>query len=416
MSNKTILNLEKKKKHLAVIFSVIIFVILFLLQVFFFTFKYLEYHREISKKLNNDFEMITTMRNILWGLNINCSNWFCDVDQEVRFNKDNLSWQKNHRFKPSDFLIYNTRTKSIIFSNNSENAFNIELVNNKWAYWIYEQDLWYKDYFILRKKVKDNIDIFIYIEWTMDLSSIFLDLVKFFILSAIFSGLIYYLMIRFIDRLFKPVEGSIEEMEDFVHNVGHELKTPLANMKSSLELAKLKWDYSDCALDNSSEIDKMNNLIDSLLSLSTLDSKKTENIFIFPLIEEKIRKYKSQIDEKKIIVNIHKKRDIKLNINPEHFKILFSNLLSNAIKYNNKNWKIDIILDEKSFSVKDSWIWIEDKNMERIFEKFFREEFVRDENGFGIWLSLVKKITELYSWKIEVRSKKWEGTEFVIRF
>jgi signal transduction histidine kinase len=74
----------------------------------------------------------------------------------------------------------------------------------------------------------------------MDLSSILFDLLKFFILSVIFSGLIYYLMIRFINRLFKPVEGNIEEMEDFVHNVGHELKTPLANMQSSLELAKLK--------------------------------------------------------------------------------------------------------------------------------------------------------------------------------
>jgi tellurite resistance protein TehA-like permease len=72
MSNKTILNLDKKKKHLAVIFSVIVFLILFLLQIFFFTFKYVEYHSEISKKLNNDFKMITTMKNILGTLSPNC--------------------------------------------------------------------------------------------------------------------------------------------------------------------------------------------------------------------------------------------------------------------------------------------------------------------------------------------------------
>jgi signal transduction histidine kinase len=107
---------------------------------------------------------------------------------------------------------------------------------------------------------------------------------------------------------------------------------------------------------------------------------------------------------------------LKLNLNRDHFWILFSNMLSNAIKYNIENWKIDIILDEKSLIIKDSWIWIENENFERIFEKFFREEFARNENGFGIWLSLVKKIISLYNWKIEVKSKKWEGTEFVIKF
>ncbi|MDD5213604.1 MAG: HAMP domain-containing sensor histidine kinase [Candidatus Gracilibacteria bacterium] len=422
MSNKTILNLEKKKKHLAVIFSVIVFLILFLLQIFFFTFKYVEYHSEISKKLDNDFKMITTMRNILGTLSPNCIDGDGDCETE-NFSKGNLGLNrgqlkdgKGPRFKPSDFILYNSKTSSIIFSNNSEDDFNTELVNNKGEYGIYENDLWDKDYFILRKNIKDNIDIFIYTEGTMDLSSIIFDLFKFFILSIVFSGLIYYLMIRFINRLFKPVEGNIEEMEDFVHNVGHELKTPLANMKSSLELAKLKGDYSDCAIDNFSEIDKMNNLIESLLTLSTLDTKKTAKFQIFPLIEDEIKNYSAKLNDKNISVNLVKNYDLKLNINSDHFRILFSNLLSNAIKYNIENGKIDIILDEKSLSIKDSGIGIENENFERIFEKFFREEFARGENGFGIGLSLVKKIISLYNWKIEVKSKKGEGTEFVIKF
>jgi hypothetical protein len=60
--------------------------------------------------------------------------------------------------------LYNTKTSSIIFSNNSEDDFNTELLNNKGEYGIYEHDLWDKDYFILRKNIKDNIDIFIYTE------------------------------------------------------------------------------------------------------------------------------------------------------------------------------------------------------------------------------------------------------------
>ncbi len=404
MSNKTILNLEKKKKHLAIIFSVIVFLILFLLQIFFFAFKYIEYYREISNKLEEDYNRIVSI-----------SDRFPENMGNQRipafFDKG-----KKMKFKASDFFVYNRKNDEIIFSNNMEDEFNLDLSKNRNSYWIYELDLWDRDYFILRKKINNNLDIFIYTEGNMDLSSISFDLLKFFILSAIFSWLIYYLMNNFINRLFKPVEGNIEEMEDFVHNVGHELKTPLANMKSSLELAKLKWDYSDCAIDNFSEIDKMNNLIDSLLTLSNLDNKKIENIFIFPLIEEEIKKYDSKLKEKNIEVSNVKNYDTKLNVNQEHFKILFSNLLSNAIKYNIENWKIDILLSEKGLNIKDSWIWIETENRERIFEKFFREEFARDENGFGIGLSLVKNISELYNWKIEVKSEKWLWTEILVKF
>lgn len=404
MSNQTIINLEKKKKHLAVIFSVIVFLILFLLQIFFFTFKYLEYHTEISNKLEEDYKKITMM-------------WlrFSDMIENQRipaFFDEN----KKKKFKPSDFFIYDKSLNKIVLSNNSDLEFNLDLLNNQKNYWVYEIDLWDEEYYILRKPISADKDIFIYTEGDMNFSSIIFDLFKFFLLSLIFSWLIYYLILNFINRLFKPVEWNIEEMEDFVHNVGHELKTPLANMKSSLELGKLKWDFSETFLDSVSEIDKMNNLIDSLLTLSNLDWAKKELTTILPIIEEEIKKYSSNILEKNISLNVDKKFDLKINTSPEHFKILFSNLFSNAIKYNRENWKIDIILDEKTLVIKDTWIWIEWENFNRIFEKFFREEFARGENWFGIWLSLVKKITNLYNWEIEIKSEKWIWTEFIIKF
>ena len=405
MSNKTILNLDKKKKHLAIIFSIIAFSILFLLQIFFFIFKYVEYHNDIATRLLEDYKRITGMRN------------FVDLQiPKFQENRNMPMGDKWKRFKASDFFVYDYSSSKIVQSNNSDIEFNLELLKNTKEYWFVEQDLWNEEYYIFRKQIDEDKDIFIYIEWNMSFSSVFFDLLKFFILSAIFSWLIYFLINIFINRLFKPVEDNIEEMEDFVHNVGHELKTPLANMKSSLELAKLKWDYTDCSIDTFSEIEKMNNLIDSLLTLSNLDNKKMETTFIFPLLEEEIKKYDFKIKEKNIKVSNLKNFDTKLNINSEHFKILFSNLLSNAIKYNKDNWNIDIILNEKYLSIKDTWIWIDNWNKDRIFEKFFREEFARSENGFGIWLSLVKKIVDLYSWKIEMKWEKWVWTEFIIKF
>jgi len=95
---------------------------------------------------------------------------------------------------------------------------------------------------------------------------------------------------------------------------------------------------------------------------------------------------------------------------------MLSNIVWNAIKYNKNNWKIDIKIDKTKLSIKDSWKWIPSSDLEKIFDRFYKVDRSRNSDGFGIWLSLVKKIADIYKWKIEVKSKKWEWTEFIIKF
>jgi signal transduction histidine kinase len=98
------------------------------------------------------------------------------------------------------------------------------------------------------------------------------------------------------------------------------------------------------------------------------------------------------------------------------FEIISKNLIENAFKYTEK-WNIEIVLNNDEFIVKDSGIWIEKKNLDKIRERFWQEDGSKtDTKSFGLGLYLVRLLAEKHGWKMEVRSKKWEWSEFKIMF
>jgi signal transduction histidine kinase len=143
-----------------------------------------------------------------------------------------------------------------------------------------------------------------------------------------------------------------------------------------------------------------------------------------------LKKYvKDYIENNEIIKNIWKenivisykiKKDIFLDLEENTFNILFWNLLSNAIKFsvnnlkNNKKIKLEIWLNNKNFYILDNWIWIKKENLKSIWDKFFRTD--KNTEWFGIWLFLVKRISILYNWDIEVESIEKQKTKFIIKY
>jgi signal transduction histidine kinase len=207
-------------------------------------------------------------------------------------------------------------------------------------------------------------------------------------------------------------------MEDFTHHAGHELKNPLASLKSSIELLKEFWEYKPKLVNQSlEEIKKINSLVDTLKDFSFLENDKIfEEIDVSLEIKNIIKKYYKQIKEKNIKIIFEQKNNFILKAPKNHFYILFSNLFSNAIKYTKENPEIKIIIDKNFFIIKDNWIWIKNENLNKIFKKFYREKNHRDSKGFGLGLSLVEKIIKINSWKIEIKSEVWKTTEIKIKF
>lgn len=215
---------------------------------------------------------------------------------------------------------------------------------------------------------------------------------------------------------------------DFLSLVAHQLKTPLGSMRWNLEsllassyiqedtkIAEVVGDVYDC---NS----RLISLVDDLLNASRIDAKKVvnkpEEINILSIVEGVIKELAYQINQKKLSINVGCGTDLKIIVDPKHFREVVSNLLSNAIKYNRENGTVDIMStrtnDEVVIAIGDTGIGIPDSELPKIFSKSFRAKNAIETqiDGSGLGLYVAKSFIEDWGGKINCRSAIGQGTTF----
>lgn len=214
---------------------------------------------------------------------------------------------------------------------------------------------------------------------------------------------------------------------DFVANVSHELKTPLTSIKGfvetlldgALEDKQNNRDFLKIILEHTQ---RLNTLVDDLLSLSYLESKEImlckTRFHLREQVEQVISGFTSQLK----MTNIEIRNDLcgKITIYADKSRIeqVFTNLIDNAIKFNKKSGVIRIYaqeLDDKiKIFVEDSGVGIPQKDMPRIFERFYRVDKARSREmgGTGLGLSIVKHIIELHNGSVGVESTEGLGSKF----
>lgn len=404
-------NINKTKKHLSIVFATIVFVVVLILGITFFSVKYF---KEITFE-ERDFTIRTSVIQ-------NSGNDFNSLlNQLPKFDKFS-PWEKRPikwNFWEKDFLNFilvdkNNVVKIADIRENVTEDYIIDILQNSDFYTLTQ----YKWYFVKKISLEDESQFIIFKKLRYDLFDYIEDISYFILISILFSFLVYFIWIRFVDKIFIPVENNIKDMSDFIHNAGHELKTPLSVIDSNIQLIKDMKTYDESMIDElKDEVIKLNSLIDSLIKLSDIDLfKETQEINLDDLVWEILNDFKSKIDEKKITITKQIKQDITLTANKSYAYIFISNIIWNAIKYNKIMWKIDIKYKNNSLIIKDTWIGIKKDDINKIWDRFYKSDNSRNTPGFGIWLSLVKKIGDIYNWKISVDSEENIWTKFSIKF
>lgn len=232
------------------------------------------------------------------------------------------------------------------------------------------------------------------------------------------------------NQVISRLESSFTQIKQFSSDVSHELKTPLTILKGEIEVMLLSprssGEYEKILPSLLEEVDKLQNIITNLLFISHLESPKFDMVFSDVNVNECVMEafdglYKlALIKEQKIDLD---ELDFYQLSGDRHLLIrLFSNLLENAIKYTPKQGLIKISLQKKSETIvaeiSDSGIGIEKKNLERIFDRFYRVDESRsiESGGTGLGLAIVQEIALLHQAKIEVVSNPGEGSIFKIIF
>lgn len=246
-----------------------------------------------------------------------------------------------------------------------------------------------------------------------------LQYLYFLLFTLPFSIFFYIIWYIFVWKNFLPIKETISSLETFSGNMNHEMKTPLAEIISTLSLAKkVKWNYEEAIETSLNSSKKLNKILDSLLWIINLvdSSYKKEKLNLIDQMNDIIKENKKSAQEKNITINtIFSEKNYSLLINKEHFHICIWNILKNAIKYSNKDSDINIKFDKWKLEVQDYGIGIEEKNLKNIFNRYFRENYVK-QDGYWLWLALVKKITDIHSWKMNIESEKNLWTNVTIEF
>ena len=416
MENK---NLQHTKKKLAFIFASLVFFIAFFLELTYFSIKYTNTNY-VEKR---DFHQVTT----LFENQFKDSNKIFDLFRETIFKikEKNFMWDRREKWWwdfmdwPLRFLnfvildwswnvVFESINQDIDYVFDYDDLHNDDIVDKNWLL-IKKVYLWWDNY--------ENVIFFkksIYSMWDY-----LKDLLYFTSISIIFSIMFYFIWLLFVEKNLKPVEENLKDMDDFVHNASHEMKTPLSVISSNLQLVKRLKSYDENLVDNSvQEIKRIDSLIEWLTSLSSISSIKKIDVFlVWKEVWEIMKEFENILKEKNIKVEISINKDFYIKASKDYFYILFSNLLRNAIKYNDeKNPEININIFKNHLSIENSWTWIWESDLDKIFERFYKCDTSRNTEWFWIWLSLVKKICDIYDWDISVSSELNKKTKFEIRF
>jgi len=234
-------------------------------------------------------------------------------------------------------------------------------------------------------------------------------------------------LISSLNEMLENIENSVENIKQFSSDASHELRTPLTVIQGEIELCK-KISMSKEELQKSiDKIDieqkKLQEIIKDFLLLARLDKEvlKPTNCSLDKVIFESIEQNIEKIEAKNLELIFDIEDDIQIKFNEKYLFIVINNLLANAIKYT-KSGYIKLIAKNKNekiyFKIEDSGIGIKKDDLEKIFNRFYRVDKTRSnfKDGVGIGLSIVKKICDSFSAKLECQSKIDEGSSFKIVF
>lgn len=169
-----------------------------------------------------------------------------------------------------------------------------------------------------------------------DIDDILRDILRFLALDIMILFPFWFLGRYFVREILQPVEANMDAMAHFIHDAGHELKTPLAIISGNLQILRdMKGKDSELIETSIATIYSMSGSLDGLVELSNLKlPKKREEINIKNSIEEIAKIYQQQLDKKNIALTLLIPEKAKVSMEGKHFSILISNILKNAIIYN----------------------------------------------------------------------------------
>lgn len=227
-------------------------------------------------------------------------------------------------------------------------------------------------------------------------------------------------------RVIGPILAGIEKQKQFITNAGHELKTPLAIIQSNNDASALIHGETKYSKNIRQQIQRLNVLMTNLLTLAKLDEEAklpTERVDISELIGGMLPAYKDAAEVKQISLTADIQPYVFMQVHRDTFSQMLTMLLDNAVKYTPEAGiiRFSLMTDGRHMEiVEENTCGISSKNPERLFERFYRGDTARTQDGtssgYGIGLSAARAIAETFGGKLTAEYPNAGMIRFTARF
>lgn len=222
--------------------------------------------------------------------------------------------------------------------------------------------------------------------------------------------------------------SSIETLKtDFISNVSHEIKTPLAVIQSYSKILQSDTLTDEERIENAKALEAASKRLSSLI-ISILKLNKLENQQIFPEVRtynlseqliQAILLYENEWEEKELEIITDIQENVIIESDEELLLIVWSNLISNAVKFNKPEGKLIVTLkkekDKAIVSIEDTGCGMTKETGVHIFEKFYQGDTSHTTQGNGLGLALVKRVIDITKGEITVESELGKGSKFIVK-
>ena len=235
-------------------------------------------------------------------------------------------------------------------------------------------------------------------------------------------------IIKAINKMTAELAGTETLRTDFIANVSHELKTPLAVMGNYATILQQPGLPEAQRLEYAKAISESSRRLAQLIT-NILKLNKLENQQIFPQLDEfdlgeqlceSLLQFEDVWEKKELNIETEIQEDVRIRSDGELLSLVWSNLISNAVKFTPQQGTIGVRLrtegDQVVVSVSDTGCGIKPEVGQHIFEKFYQGDTSHATQGNGLGLALVKRVVDILNGEISVQSVYGKGSVFTVKF